>query len=139
MTTICCAPRLAFRSPFPRLFRRHGNEITQRIRPDPRFHRPRTAQRAFSTTIQPQAWWPFGRTTEGRGKKLPPLASFLDGSAPRLVLKATNEPRLRCTEFDENGNVTLVNGEFKKSELIQMVGLWYTQPDAKMNSRANTL
>lgn len=35
-----------------------------------------------------------------------------------LGIKATNEPRLRCTEFDENGNVTLVNGEFKKSELI---------------------
>ena len=35
-----------------------------------------------------------------------------------LAGKATNEPRLRCTEFDNNGNVTLVNGEFKKSELI---------------------
>jgi magnesium transporter len=65
----------------------------------------------------------LGTGNESRGKKLPPLASFLDGSAPRLVLKATNEPRLRCTEFDEMGNVTLVNGEFKKSELIQMVCL----------------
>ncbi|OAX84147.1 hypothetical protein ACJ72_01492 [Emergomyces africanus] len=40
-----------------------------------------------------------------------------------LALKATNEPRLRCTELDENGNVTLVNGEFKKSELIAKYGL----------------
>ena len=38
-----------------------------------------------------------------------------------LAGKATNEPRLRCTEFDNNGNVTLVNGEFKKSELIAKV------------------
>jgi hypothetical protein len=30
---------------------------------------------------------------------------------------------LRCTEFDENGNVTLVNGEFRKSELIAKVRL----------------
>ena len=35
--------------------------------------------------------------------------------------KATNELKLRCTEFDENGNVTLVNGEFKKSELMTKV------------------
>ena len=37
--------------------------------------------------------------------------------------KASNEMKLRCTEFDENGNVTLVNGEFKKSELIARYGL----------------
>ncbi|KAI9817497.1 MAG: magnesium ion transporter [Pycnora praestabilis] len=37
--------------------------------------------------------------------------------------KASNELKLRCTEFDENGNVTLVNGEFKKSELIAKYGL----------------
>ncbi|KAI9809317.1 MAG: magnesium ion transporter [Sarcosagium campestre] len=37
--------------------------------------------------------------------------------------KASNELKLRCTEFDECGNVTLVNGEFKKSELIAKYGL----------------
>ncbi|KAH8695028.1 putative magnesium ion transporter [Talaromyces proteolyticus] len=40
-----------------------------------------------------------------------------------LASKSLNEPRLRCTEFDENGNVTLVNGEFRKSELIAKYGL----------------
>ncbi|KAF3491409.1 inner membrane magnesium transporter mrs2 [Arthroderma uncinatum] len=40
-----------------------------------------------------------------------------------LALKVSNEPRLRCTEFDGVGNVTLVNGEFKKSELIAKYGL----------------
>lgn len=38
-----------------------------------------------------------------------------------LAAKSLNEPRLRCTEFDENGNVTLVNGEYRKSELIAKV------------------
>ncbi|KAL8732360.1 MAG: hypothetical protein Q9166_002758 [cf. Caloplaca sp. 2 TL-2023] len=37
--------------------------------------------------------------------------------------KAANELRLRCTEVNENGDVTLVNGEFKKSELIAKYGL----------------
>ena len=39
-----------------------------------------------------------------------------------LAAKTLNEPCLRCTEFDGNGNVTLVNGEYKKSELIAKVG-----------------
>lgn len=37
------------------------------------------------------------------------------------VGKASNEMKLRCTELNENGTVTLVNGEFKKSELIAKV------------------
>ncbi|PGH11394.1 hypothetical protein AJ79_04895 [Helicocarpus griseus UAMH5409] len=44
-------------------------------------------------------------------------------SGRSLALKATNEPRLRCTELDGNGDVTLVNGEFRKSELIAKYGL----------------
>ncbi|EPS28454.1 hypothetical protein PDE_03400 [Penicillium oxalicum 114-2] len=40
-----------------------------------------------------------------------------------LAAKASNELRLRCTEFDKSGNVTLVNGEFRKSELIAKYGL----------------
>jgi hypothetical protein len=38
-----------------------------------------------------------------------------------FAAKAANEPRLRCTELDGNGTVTLVSGEFKKSELIAKV------------------
>lgn len=57
-------------------------------------------------------------------RDLPPLSSFIDDNhGPGRILKPTNEPRLRCTEFDEHGNVTLVNGEFKKSELIAKYGL----------------
>jgi magnesium transporter len=35
--------------------------------------------------------------------------------------QAALEPRLRCTEVDENGNAILVDGEFKKTELIARV------------------
>ncbi|KAI1140875.1 cora-domain-containing protein [Hypoxylon sp. FL0543] len=41
----------------------------------------------------------------------------------QLSQKAALEPRLRCTEVDENGNVIVVDGEFKKSELIARFGL----------------
>ena len=86
-------------------------------------------RRLFSSTQAPSIWglfWAARKKGEhhGQRRKLPPLASFLDDNhSPGRVLKATNEPRLRCTEFDENGNVTLVNGEFKKSELIAKV--WF--------------
>lgn len=42
-------------------------------------------------------------------------------SRRQLSQKAALEPRLRCTEVDEHGNVILVDGEFKKSELIARV------------------
>ncbi|KAI1434815.1 cora-domain-containing protein [Xylaria sp. CBS 124048] len=44
-------------------------------------------------------------------------------SRRQLSKKAASEPRLRCTEVDEVGNVILVDGEFKKSELIAKFGL----------------
>ncbi|KAL1311322.1 hypothetical protein AAFC00_001500 [Neodothiora populina] len=55
---------------------------------------------------------------------LPPAGpSLLDDSSSLSRITPINELRLRCTEFDENGNVTLVNGAFKKSELIAKYGL----------------
>lgn len=39
----------------------------------------------------------------------------------QLSQKAALEPRLRCTEVDDSGNVIVVDGEFKKSELIARV------------------
>ncbi|CZT05632.1 related to inner membrane magnesium transporter MRS2, mitochondrial precursor [Rhynchosporium agropyri] len=40
-----------------------------------------------------------------------------------ISAKAAAQPKLRCTEFDESGNVVLASGEFKKSELIAKYGL----------------
>lgn len=59
-----------------------------------------------------------------RQDDLPPLQGFLEGDAGLggRIVKPSNELKLRCTEFDENGNVTLVNGEFRKHELIAKVG-----------------
>ena len=39
------------------------------------------------------------------------------------VTRSANELKMRCTELDEHGNVTMVSGEFKKSELIAKYGL----------------
>ena len=74
-------------------------------------------------------WQLKGRGVESALKPndLPPLPGFLDDAGGtilgRSAGKASNELKLRCTEFDENGNVTLVNGEFKKAELIAKVYL----------------
>lgn len=38
-----------------------------------------------------------------------------------ISAKAAAQPKLRCTELDENGNIVLTSGEFKKSELIAKV------------------
>lgn len=74
-----------------------------------------------------KSWWASkGKKEKGsRLDDLPPLPSFLDemgnGHGRSKTGKAGNELRLRCTEVDENGNVTTVNGEFKKSELMDKV------------------
>lgn len=74
-------------------------------------------------------FWGFKRRRANPGLRpndLPPLPSFLDDASGAVlgrskVGKASNELKLRCTEVNENGDVTLVNGEFKKSELIAKV------------------
>lgn len=37
--------------------------------------------------------------------------------------RPVNELRMRCTELDEHGNVTMVSGEYKKTDLIAKYGL----------------
>lgn len=86
-----------------------------------------------------QSWrerlWGFGAK---RGPKplepddLPNVDRGLDSNSMfnhqrQLSQKAALEPRLRCTEVDENGSVILVDGEFKKSELIARVRLLRTR------------
>ena len=65
-----------------------------------------------------------------RPSDLPPGQNFEDPSSQlfnlsRSVSRSTAgaDLKLRCTEFDANGSVTLVSGEFKKSELIAKYGL----------------
>lgn len=78
--------------------------------------------------IKERLHWPNKRSDgpELKRKDLPPIHSFLeDASRPVLgrskVGKAANELKLRCTEWNKNGKVTTVTGEFKKTELIAKV------------------
>lgn len=52
-----------------------------------------------------------------------PDSNFTFGSRRTQLMRAPMDPRLRCTEVDENGEVILVDGEYKKSELIAKYGL----------------
>ena len=92
-------------------------------------------RRSFTTSGTTAGVWNlFGKKKKGPNVKVgieehSPLSSFLDESAGLgRIAKPVNELKLRCTEFDENGKVTLVNGEFKKSELIAKVRMFITPP-----------
>jgi magnesium transporter len=74
-----------------------------------------------------------GTSAKKGGKPLHPddlPISYEDDSAfsmgHRISAKAAAQPKLRCTELDEVGNVVLASGEFKKSELIAKVDQAYT-------------
>lgn len=109
-------------------------------------HQPWTSQRCFSTSQgarklfkgqdpnpeSPPTWERFLKLAGRKDNKvlkpddLPNHDEYSDGSSifnnrRTLAAKAASEPRLRCTEVDEHGNVILVDGEFKKTELIAKV------------------
>ncbi|KAI1427404.1 cora-domain-containing protein [Xylaria sp. FL1777] len=78
--------------------------------------------------------WGFGRLRSQRpGRPLEPddlpdadregNNNSMFNTRRQLSKMAASEPRLRCTEVDENGGVIFVDGEFKKSELIAKFGL----------------
>lgn len=88
---------------------------------------PDTTKTAHATSWQERLWGSKAKT----GKKplqpddLPSHENLEHGSMftsrRTLAAKAAAEPRLRCTEVDEYGKAILVDGEFKKSELIAKV------------------
>ncbi|KAL8740351.1 MAG: hypothetical protein Q9190_006937 [Brigantiaea leucoxantha] len=86
------------------------------------WHRRRRSQTAFGSEDQPS----HNFFDERGGTSL----------ARNKASKAANELRLRCTEINENGDVTLVHGEFKKAELIAKVFL-VTQYYAYIADREN--
>ncbi|KAF1831581.1 cora-domain-containing protein [Decorospora gaudefroyi] len=90
------------------------------------------AHRMFSTTRSNDAWNVFSSAKMRRLARLqapkPPPDETSPGSTGfgntlGRIMRPTNELKMRCTELDEHGNVTLVSGEFKKSELIAKYGL----------------
>jgi magnesium transporter len=40
--------------------------------------------------------------------------------------RPANELKMRCTELDESGNVTMVSGEYKKTDLIAKVRSYFS-------------
>ena len=111
------APRLAFDKSN---VLRHISQIEQYF----------SSHRAFSTTRSVSAWNIFNSARQRRLAQLqapppPPdensQASTGFGSSLGRIMRPANELKMRCTELDEHGNVTLVSGEFKKSELIAKV------------------
>jgi magnesium transporter len=87
-------------------------------------------RRTFSTTSFSKAWQLFGGRKPNPARSLsPPPLSDVMGDAPIPIgfeslgrmTRAANELKMRCTELDDQGNVTMVSGEFKKSELIAKV------------------
>lgn len=91
----------------------------------------RSIVRPFSTTSRNDFWNPFRlsrykrRLAELQQRGAPPgdTSSGQQGFSGSLgrIMRPANELKMRCTELDEHGNVTLVSGEFKKSELIAKV------------------
>jgi magnesium transporter len=90
----------------------------------------RQGHRRFSTTPPNNAWNIFNSAKMRKLGQLqapqpPPdetsTGSTGFGSSLGRIMRPTNELKMRCTELDEHGNVTLVSGEFKKSELIAKV------------------
>ena len=80
-----------------------------------------------ATNLRWQKPWQQARpkkTAPLQPNDLPPLPRLLDDAGAASlgrIVKPTNELRMRCTEFDGDGKVVLVNGAFKKSELIAKV------------------
>ncbi|KIW10168.1 hypothetical protein PV08_11129 [Exophiala spinifera] len=97
---------------------------------------PLQARNASSGSHSPGFWlrW-FRRKQAAARSKLPPdppgNSSNYDETSAQLFNLSRSLSRnqtgadlkLRCTEFDANGSVTMVAGEFKKSELIAKYGL----------------
>ncbi|KAI1460032.1 cora-domain-containing protein [Annulohypoxylon moriforme] len=126
---------------FDSLIQTRGNRASRSVRQrNPPYFLPNIGLRYSSSNRPPtkcqQTWrdklWGFG--TRKKGKPLEPddLPNDADrgpdnnsmfNTRRQLSQKAALEPRLRCTEVDENGDVILVDGEFKKSELIARFGL----------------
>ncbi|KAF2873008.1 hypothetical protein BDV95DRAFT_568533 [Massariosphaeria phaeospora] len=87
--------------------------------------------RRLSTTSQKHGWNPLGSNKSQRAPSqppTPPMSSLLEDTGTSMgnfgrVTRSANELKMRCTELDEQGNVTMVSGEFKKSELIAKYGL----------------
>lgn len=85
--------------------------------------RPSWQERIFGTQSSRQASRAASKRAKFNPEDIPgPESGSIFSPSRTQAAKAALEPRLRCTEVDENGEVIMVDGEFKKSELIAKVG-----------------
>ncbi|EHA46242.1 magnesium ion transporter [Pyricularia oryzae] len=115
----------------PRVFRRQRGSTSRGTQEGqyPDEDRPNAYPRATKPTWQEKLGWggvkSLGSDMGGPGSSddCGPDNNFTFGSRRAQLMRAPMDPRLRCTEVDENGEVILVDGEYKKSELIAKYGL----------------
>ncbi|CAI6262105.1 unnamed protein product [Periconia digitata] len=89
------------------------------------------SRRPLSTSSISKAWELFGGRKRTAAPLPPPKEVLRDALGDHTssyeglgrVMRSANELKMRCTELDEHGNVTMVSGEFKKTELIAKYGL----------------
>lgn len=113
----------------PRVFRRQRGSTSRGTQEGqyPDEDRPNAYPRATKPTWQEKLGWggvkSLGSDMGGPGSSddCGPDNNFTFGSRRAQLMRAPMDPRLRCTEVDENGEVILVDGEYKKSELIAKV------------------
>jgi hypothetical protein len=83
-----------------------------------------TTRRTASSRLKPRSWIQrlWGNSAAKGGQPLRPddLPQYDGSDSSPFNLKAA-QPKLRCTELDENGKVVFTSGEFKKTELIAKV------------------
>ncbi|RMZ92593.1 hypothetical protein DV736_g163, partial [Chaetothyriales sp. CBS 134916] len=106
--------------------------------PPPRSHPPPASQSrsashsAASRQSWLRRWWYRRQQHVSNGQQSVPFdsQSYDDATAQLFNLNRAlsrspsgGDLKLRCTEFDAHGSVTIVAGEFKKSELIAKYGL----------------
>lgn len=81
--------------------------------------------RELTTSASRQNFWRKLRPSQPskplQHDDIPPLPTYEDHGGLGGRVARANELKLRCTEFDENGNILLVDEEFRKSELIAKV------------------
>lgn len=116
----------------------HQHRDTCKALPAPRYSPPKPSQirNASTDSHAPGFWHRWLRRRQALSRSKVPLdqqhggTSYDETSAQlfnlsRALSRTTPgaDLKLRCTEFDSNGSVTLVSGEFRKSELIAKYGL----------------
>ncbi|KAJ9612618.1 magnesium ion transporter [Cladophialophora chaetospira] len=109
----------------------HPQREPCKLLPAPKYCPPRPPQfRNASTESRKSSFWRRWFRQREADARTSPNSGYDETSEQLFNLSRAlsrnssgAELKLRCTEFDANGSVTMVSGEFRKSELIAKYGL----------------